>query len=315
MLAVVIMIPKVPEETFSCPKCEKHRILLYNTTDDITFITVPKPNPDSYQKLRYKLAISSWLAISPKSRVILYIDFNDFDSTGALQKEFDDLYGKGRVEYLGKIKSNFKDIPYIDDWFRRGVQDSKTLTVCFINSDIILSSKWFKRVNQVFDILNNKKVVLINQRIDFDLNIHDVERLNFTSPNFLQDIDSIVMRSSHEAHSLYGVDTFTFRTYQLPFNPNIIPPFIIGRYNWDNWLTGYLNRYCKTVSFLLDPPIYHINHQRHHFDQKDPLVKINSNLRSYSYNYFGANDDTHYFIKDGYLQTRISKGTPLPPLD
>ena len=89
----------------------------------------------------------------------------------------------------------------------------------------------------------------------------------------LHEIDNIATNlSKHSDHSPYGVDTFTFKADNPPFDPYLIPPFIMGRYNWDNWIIGWLNHISETVTFNLDPPIYHINHIRHGFDVQLTII-------------------------------------------
>jgi hypothetical protein len=66
----------------------------------------------------------------------------------------------------------------------------------------------------------------------------------------------------------------------------------MGRGNWDNWIIGYLNRICDTVTFTLNPPIYHINHKRHNFDTEDDRVAVSHHTRKANNDYFGSNSDT-----------------------
>jgi hypothetical protein len=73
----------------------------------------------------------------------------------------------------------------------------------------------------------------------------------------------------------------------------------MGRYNWDNWLVGWWNKICDTVTFNLDPPIYHMNHVRHSFDVNDSKVAINHHLKRANNNYFGSNYDTKWQVTEG----------------
>ncbi|EAY09038.1 hypothetical protein TVAG_180120 [Trichomonas vaginalis G3] len=294
------MSPQFGIGVYICPKCEQTKVIKYNTSDDITYITVPKPVKSEDQRLKYKFTICNWLASTNRSKVILYIKPDDFDPTGNIQKEIDELYGPGRVKYLGDLKSNKDGIPYIDDWFRRGIQDSETLYVSFINTDILLSSNWYFAIKQTFNALPDKKLVIINQRIDFDLEMHKMREMNL-STDLLHQTDKLVEGSRQTIHSPFGVDLFTFRLDKLPFDPNVIPPFIMGRYNWDNWLCGYLNENTDTLTFGLEPAVYHINHVRHSFDTKDPKVYINERLRFINYGYFGSNYDTVLSLIDGKI--------------
>jgi hypothetical protein len=198
-----------------------------------------------------KLAISSWLATSPGSHVLLFVNRTAFDPSGRLPDELDRLFGPGRVVYGGPIKHDMSDVPYIDDWFRQGIRHSNSTYVCFINLDIILSGRWLGRAREVYRAAGDRPIVVIGQRIDFDLNLDLYGKLSFEQHSLLRKIDEMVDKSAHSDHSPYGVDTFLFRTDRMPFEK--IPPFIMGRYNWDNWIIGYLNCIYQTVTFNLSP--------------------------------------------------------------
>jgi hypothetical protein len=279
--------------------------VVYTEVEELTFISVPRPLKEEKQYKRMKLAIGSWLACSPHARVILFINRTNFDPSGKFPNELESEFGENRVTYAGAIRADFSGVPYINDWFIQGVRHAKSRYVCFINSDILLSGKWLKRVRQVFQAMpDDLKPVLIGQRIDFDMQDSRYKRLTFSQEQLLKDIDSLVDSSKHSDHSPYGVDTFTFRIDPLPFDVEKIPPFVMGRYNWDNWLIGWLNKICDTITFNLDPPIYHMNHPRHNFDVNDSKVAINHHLKKANNDYFGSNYDTKWEIVDGELVSR-----------
>ena len=163
---------------------------------------------------------------------------------------------------------------------------------------------------------NNHSPFLIGQRIDFDMKDKAYEKIRFDQEHILTDIDDMVENSKHEDHSPYGIDTFTFRADKVPFDQYMIPPYIMGRYNWDNWLIGWFNKICDTVTFNLDPPIYHMNHRRHSFDTNDSRVAINHHLKRANKNYFGSNYDTKWEVKGGFVVRRRGKERyELPDLD
>ena len=290
--------------TTQCPRCPTDTPIIYKDIEELTFITVPRPFMNGEIFERNKLAIHSWLSCSNRSRVLLFVNRTEFDPSGEFPKLLDNLYGSNRIEYLGPIRSDHNNIPYIDDWFRKGAMYSKSKYVCFINGDIVLSSMWLRRVKQVLTVMSGKPTVLIGQRIDFQLNKKKLLELNYGSDSFLEEIDDMVESSPHEEHSPYGIDTFTFDVENIPFNIDLIPSFYMGRYNWDNWLVGWLNQICETVTFNLDPPIYHINHRRHNFDVEDHKVAVNHHLKKANNDYFGSNYDTKWQIVKGTLYQR-----------
>ncbi|KAK8875347.1 hypothetical protein M9Y10_005512 [Tritrichomonas musculus] len=286
-------------------ECNGVSKIKYNSIDEITFISCPRPlTPDRYNSL--KVTYSSWLASSPKTSIILFTNRTEFDPTGKFPDELDKLFGKDRVKYAGSIRHDLTGVPYIDDWFRQGIKHSSSKYVCFINSDIPISGNWLHRVKQVYAVMEDKPVVLIGQRIDFDLEDSKFEKLRFDQKHLLKDIDKMVEESNHSPHSPFGVDSFTFRIDNIPFNYEKILPFIMGRYNWDNWIVGWLNTFTDTVTFNLNPPIYHINHVRHDFNPEDSKVAVNHHFKKGNKDYFGSNYDTKWEIVDNFLVKRSS---------
>jgi hypothetical protein len=281
-----------------CP-CPTNSTLTRLTIDEITFISVPRPLKKDSEYQRMKLAIASWLACSPSATVLLFINRTEFDPSGKFPTEIDEQFGVGRVIYAGSIRCDHSGVPYIHSWFIEGVRQSASRFVCFINSDILLSEKWLRRVKQVYTAMADRRLLLIGQRIDFDFEMDQYRKLRFTQANLLGDIDAMVERSRHSDHSPYGIDTFTFKIDPPPFDVDMIPPYVMGRYNWDNWLVGWWNKICDTVTFNLDPPIYHMNHVRHNFDVNDSKVAINHHLKKANKNYFGSNYDTKWQIVEG----------------
>ncbi|OHT04766.1 hypothetical protein TRFO_06211 [Tritrichomonas foetus] len=294
------------DQPCNCRQCEKKYSIKYFDVDELTFVSVPRPLKKDKQKRTMKLALSSWLACSPKSRVLLFIERDEFDPTGKIPDEIDNIFGKDRVIYAGGIRCDHSGVPYIHEWFIQGIKQSPSKYITFINSDILLSENWLKRVKQIFNIMDDKPTVLIGQRIDFDLKGEKFQKLIFSQDKLLNSIDNMVQESKHSDHSPFGIDTFTFRADKPPFDPEMIPPFMMGRYNWDNWLIGWFNRICDTVTFNLDPPIYHINHNRHSFNVNDSKVAINHHLKQANMNYFGSNFDTKWEVKNGFLVRRNS---------
>jgi hypothetical protein len=290
-----------------CPPCAGSRSPPLSSIDELTFISVPPPNLKLEAYNQTKLAISSWLAVSPKAHVLPFVNRTAFDPSGRFPDELGRLFGSGRVIYGGPIKHDMGDVPYIDDWFRQGIRKSNSTYVCFINADIVLSARWLDRAREVYTAAGDRPIVVIGQRIDFDLNLDLYAELSFSQRSLLLEIDEMVDKSAHSDHSPYGVDNFLFRIDRLPFDPERIPPFIMGRYNWDNWIIGYLNQVCQTVTFNLSPPIYHINHRRHNFDTEDHRVAVNHHTKRANKDYFGSNYDTTWEVVGDELVHRRDK--------
>jgi hypothetical protein len=268
--------------------------------NQLTFISAPWPHLTSEAYNSTKLAISSWLSASPHSKVILFVNRANFEN---LAEELEHRYELGRVNYVGPLKRDLADIPYVDDWFRQGIRLSQSTYVCFINADILLSANWFTKAKQVFHFMGDRPILLIGQRINVNLQPASFLNLSFKR-SLLQEIDVLVKNSRHAKHSPIGIDSFCFRIDRLPFEPERIPPFVMGRYWWDNWMVGYATGRYNTITFRLTPPIYHINHTPHKLDPKVNRVAVNYYTRIANNNFYGSNLDTIWEVSGTFLFRR-----------
>lgn len=262
----------------------------HNAIEDMTFITIPYPLKNRHHYMTMKLSISSWLSLSDKTRVLLFICQQEFDKTGQFTSEIEKIFGKNRLIFIGDVCSNSKGIPLINEWFIQGIKQSSSKYVTFINSDIVISPKWWKTVKKILTIPNfsEKPFVILARRLNVRLNYSKINGINFSRYKkkpfkLLKILDSIILNSTYQKlSSKRAIDIFTFRADEPPFNPTDIPPFLIGRYAWDNWIFGYLNKYCDTVFLGKYGLVYHIEHKHHnHTDQSS---EYQFNLRLYKSN-------------------------------
>ena len=308
-LNILIYLARTKNYRCFCINCPKKQHITNFTLDDMTYVSVPRciKNQDTY--IKYKLAISSWLSSSPSARVILFINKTEFHSD--LPSELDALFGPDRVLYANYLRSDSQNVPYLDQWFEQGINLCQTKYITFINTDILLSSSWFPMIKKIFNLFEtkfpNKKPFIIGERIDFDFQMENMKYIRFSQKSFLKDIDQMVKKSPNSLHSMYGMDTFTFMADDPPFPVTKFPPYLIGRYNWDNWFIGWLNTIADTITLLYDPPVYHINHNRHDFNINVSRVAVNHFLKKANNNYFGSNGDVKWQIQNGYLKRRHSK--------
>jgi hypothetical protein len=236
------------------------------------------------------------------SHVLLFINRSEF---GALADELDHCYGSGRVIYGGHIKTSLAHVPYIDEWFRQGIRHSPSNFVCFINADILLSANWLTGAKHIFRLMDGHPIVVIGQRINCDINPRYFQNLSFGKA-LLQEIDHIAKKSVHYPESPHGMDTFLFQIHGLGLEPERIPPFVMGRYLWDNWFVGYLNHFCDIVTFSLDPPIYHINHKPNERNPNEDQFAANHYLWKSNRRYYGSNLDVMWKFSNPMLIRRRS---------
>jgi hypothetical protein len=106
----------------------------------------------------------------------------------------------------------------------------------------------------------------------------------------------MVNQSQHFVEIPYAIDTFLFQIDHMSWNPDRVPPFLMGRPRWDNWLVGYLNTICDTITVGLNPPVYHIKHKPNGFDIKNDRMAVSQYTWIANKNYRGSNLDTIWTI-------------------
>ena len=180
----------------------------------ITFFTCPKPFRGQFNVIQ-RNAIKSWCLLRPKPEIILA---GDDEGISEVCKEF-------ALVHLAEIKKNAYGTPMVDSIFQVSQKRAKNSVVCYINSDIILFSKFISAVDTVSSRLS--KFLMIGQR--WDVEIKDL--LNFASDSWETDLH-LLRKQSGKMHSENAMDYFVFPRGMY----TDIPPLAIGRLRWDNWL-------------------------------------------------------------------------------
>jgi hypothetical protein len=252
---------------------------LSHPPDYMTFVSVPKVLTNDTQCLRMKLSVASWLGTDPTTKIILFTTRTEFGEWHGLPQELDVDFGYGRIFYAGSIKSNSEGIPFVDDWFERGVALAKSRYISMINSDILMSSDWYQMIMKILKCESDSfRPVVLSTRTDVDFPSSFYSNLRWNQSHLLNDIDTEMSKLPLEWHNLGGVDVFSFRTWEPPFDLGKFPPFLMGRPRWDGWLIGHANNVSDTIWTRFLPAVYHLNHDRVKPVLRDPTVRYNWNL-------------------------------------
>lgn len=273
---------------------------------NFTFISVPKPIRSYQEYVRNKIAISSWLVSSPFVNVILFINQSDYGEQFNLPQEISKIFGNHRVLYSPTILTNEENVPYINDWFSRGVNISTTDFVLFINSDIIIGPHWIERAEQVITLLGFKNISIFAPRIEFDLPENfSFTNLNLGSKSFLEEISKYVLNSNYSFYTPNGIDLFLFNKKKVKFNIHSIPPFLMGWPRWDNWIIYHFIQSSETVSFFYFPSCFHMRHLANSRLATHKFFIHNENLSNYTFSF--GNLQTQWILEETFLQNRITK--------
>lgn len=221
------------------------------TASLITIFSAPKPFSDPHIATIQRNAIASWTKL-PDVNVILLGDEPGLAEAAA------DL----GVSHIREILRSPSGAPLMDAMFRLAREFSPTPLYAIVNADIILFDDFVQAAKNVS--AQKEKFVLMGQRWDADI----TEPLDF-SAGWQEKLRSKV-KSQGELHRPAGSDYFLFpvTTYQL------LPPFIIGRAGWDNWMIYHaLKSKFPAIDATVDVMIIHQNHDYSHLPGGQPHYK------------------------------------------
>lgn len=193
------IIPR-PQHTDACP----------------TIFSVPNAFNDVIGKRQHN-AIKSWALLEPSPVIFL---LGDEVGISEAAKAYHCIH-------MPRIRKNQYGTPIVADAFDQIQRISLSQDViCYVNTDIILMQDWSDilfGVSKKFD-----QFLMISQRWDID-----VDHLLSDKVDWKVELRAKVAMEGN-LHGKGAIDFFAFRS-GLYKN---IPPFIIGRSCWDNWLVG-----------------------------------------------------------------------------
>ncbi len=240
-------------------------ISLFTTTKDFEgeYITIQKN------------ALCNWRSISDEIQIIIIGASNGAKEAANAIK----------AEYIEDVETSILGTPTIPGLFKTAEKYAHYNILCYVNADILFPDNF----SDIINILSNQmgKIMAVGHR--WDLKIHG-----------LIDFDNFIERKkfwnnakakSHK-HACTGIDYFIFKKGTL----RNLPPLIIGRFGWDNWLLWKTRR------------------------MRIPLIDLSDNLFAIhqSHSYKGNNFNSALDIlqsDEGKLNEKLTKGKRLNLLD
>ncbi|MCL6606408.1 MAG: hypothetical protein K6T94_26410 [Paenibacillus sp.] len=129
------------------------------------------------------------------------------------------------TRYNPEVARNEYGTPLLNGLFKIGENLLQTDLICFVNSDIMFTSRLLKAVEIVSGRWN--KFLLVGRRINLDLR----EPWDFSQPDWEISLEAKADKEG-ELFTADGIDYFIFPRSMW----GEIPPFAIGRPAFDNWL-------------------------------------------------------------------------------
>lgn len=252
----------------------------------ITVFSAPKPFTDPRIAVLQRNAITSWTKL-PEVNIVLLGD------EPGLAEAASEL----GLTHIRQIPRSESGAPLMDAMFRLAREASPSPLYAIVNADIILFDDFVQAAKTASARL--EKFVLMGQRWDLDI----TELLDF-SGDWQTRLRSIV-HCQGSLHRPAGSDYFLFPASCY----TDLPPFIIGRAGWDNWMIYHARKSgFPAIDATAEVMIVHQNHDYSHLPggqphYKHPETEINIRLA-------GGRPMTRFTLLD--TDKRLENGQILP---
>lgn len=208
----------------------------------LTIFTTAKPFRGQIKVIQTN-AIQSWTLLRPACEIIL---FGDEEGTA-------EVAAKQGIRHVIDVERNEYGTPLISDMFKIAQEIASYPLMCYVNSDIILTSGFLPAISQV----RRDTFLLVGQRWDVDLKVE----LDFSDPNWEEQLRSHVAEVG-TLHGPSGLDYFVFSRGLY----RDMPPFAVGRTAWDGWMTYRARSLGVPVIDATDIiTVIHQNHDYSHY--------------------------------------------------
>lgn len=208
----------------------------------LTLFTAPKPFDRPHIALIQRNAIRSWLALGPEVEVLLIGDEPGLAETA---RELG-------VRHLLEVERNAHGTPLIPSIFSLAQEASQAPYLCYLNADIILLPHFLPALKAVAAQVEGC-FLAVGQRWDLEV----TEALSF-GPDWAETLRAQV-RDAGVLHPRDGIDFFAFPRGCL----RAIPPLVVGRAGWDNWMIYHARTQGWPVVDLT--PSVLVVHQNHDY--------------------------------------------------
>jgi hypothetical protein len=180
----------------------------------LTIFSTPKPFR-GHVCTTQRNAIQSWTRLDPGVEVIL---FGDDEGSAEVCREFG-------IRHEPTVRRDDHGLKFLDYLFSRAQEIAGHSVLCYVNCDIMLMSDFRNAVLSVWKRF--KTALMVGRRWDVDV----TAPWDFHSADWECQLRRLVEMSGQQRPSQY-IDYFAFNKGLF----RQIPPLVIGRVAWDNWL-------------------------------------------------------------------------------
>lgn len=266
-------------------------------TPTLTIFAIPKRFEGHFGLIQGN-AVRSWARLMPRPDIIL---LGSDAGTAEIAAEVG-------ARHIADVVSSPSGAPRLDDVLRKGQLEARTDLVCFVNADIVLTPAWLAAV-QAADA-QRSRFLMVGRRWNLDV----LEPLAFDRPGWCDDLTRDARARGQLATNMY-IDYFVFPRGMLMD----IPPFIIGRPGYDNWLLWSVRKNGIPLIDATDAaPVIHQNHDYSHIKAdrtttgntdsywRGEDTRNNATLAGGWTHYFTTDHATHV-IRDGAVRPALAR--------
>lgn len=212
----------------------------------LTFFTIPKPFVGD-DALRQRNALWSWSQSAPGCEILV---FGDDASVAEAGRELGATHCPG-------IAVNDFGTPRLDWAFREAQERARHDILCYANADMIFLPGLLEAVAGI----DFRGTLMVGRRWNLDVSVDLVSHQGIY-PGELK----ATVAEQGELYSPNAIDYFVF-TRGLVMD---MPPFVVGRPRWDNWMIGHaLKKGCRVVDATDAVTAIHQDHGYSHVPERD----------------------------------------------
>jgi len=253
----------------------------------VTIFATPKPFKGHSGIIQHN-AIKSWSLLRPTPQIIL---FGNEEGTAEIAAELGLLH-------VPDVERSETGTPLVSSMFGLAQQLSVNPLLCYVNADIMFTSRFIEALRVVFAA--KPQFVMTGRRTLLDVD----EPLDFSQMDWENKLRN--RAASGKLDNWVAMDYFAFPRGVY----NDVPPFVVGRARWDNWMIyAARQRGIPVVEATHDVLAIHQNHDYGHLAGgvkecfTGPEGQRNQQLYGLG-TYTGMLDSTH-LLKNGRLRRAL----------
>ncbi len=205
----------------------------------LTIFSAPKAFADA-AAISQRNAVWSWTQLGPEVEVILIGDEEGIEETARSLG----------TRHVADVARSPAGVPLLSDVFRVGQEHARTPSCMFLNVDIVLGPDVLDAVKATAAWSN--RFLMVGQRWDTPIE----GLLDDLGPDWWQKTRRHALEDGR-LDSFLWIDYFAFPTGQYPN----LPPFVIGRPGYDNWLVWHTR--ARSIPVVDASNAVVVVHQRH----------------------------------------------------